>query len=896
MAGIDALIDEDGTVNLTTESQFLRIVLDTYARDLATDNEPPSPETKYEVLMEMTETRLAVSEALKSADPEPAFVEVLQYAHREVAKEMGSETRRVWRVVQQGADDPFDPAAGPFGDDMRPDSRQLGTGVTSWWDWDDAMDEEYPYRGRMRNNLDGPGSMVSPDGEPLVIAEYEVKADQVLGRIGDMRDAGEVLVARNPDVVKRLMAGEFPIVTAEMMVGSAVESVIELACRSAECAPPPVGKGGSLPAQSALRSIPDSVPQSPANLDYKGTFKVPSSGTLKKTFGKTVDEQVAYFGQKYGISLSYADDSTSGDWAEERYASLHALDQMAQRYPDTFQGMEVIINRPPGFVSDVALFRWKTPEGEPTRQMTVSVGSSWILGRDATPNQRRRLYAAAVIHETGHSLTYDAVGRDGDAMQGLAWNLQPQSVGDKLLVRGSKLESVSEYATRSIAEDIAESFTAHILGIDPPDDVGRRHVAQHIEAIAASGAARPDAIAYLYAMAGDDDSTTASATIELACRSAECAPPPVGKGGSLPKTAPEIHWRVQEVIDDLKDVKSTDPRDEVFQFARQMMETREEAFARVERDSRGVADRPTDAAMESLKAEFDALSAVVPIGEGMVRRGTDDAAELEANARRVLPELKSFVIVGDVNQRVVAEAIEVLAQYPEAARSEIQSLVLGRYPEEVIGLHPGTRRAPGTVAAWGGHPTESGPYRTLWLTPRLVGASDAEIAEGIGTLAEPSDRQSEDVTVRMAEPERRHKIAIAHEMGHVLHSKAILGEKNWNRMGGLTLAMRDDPVARQVTQPGGRSRPIMTTKYGELNTAETVAESFALAALDGFDNITGEQQAVVRQVLNRSLGPTDSATITDLQFADQSDEDDDDLYGKGERFAPIIDTFQLPNE
>lgn len=85
----------------------------------------------------------------------------------------------------------------------------------------------------------------------------------------------------------------------------------------------------------------------------------------------------------------------------------------------------------------------------------------------------------------------------------------------------------------------------------------------------------------------------------------------------------------------------------------------------------------------------------------------------------------------------------------------------------------------------------------------------------------------------------------------------------------------------------------MTTKYGEQNTAETVAESFALAALDGFDNITEEQQGVVRQVLERALGPTDLAAVTDLQFAERSDDDE---YGQGDRFKPLTDTFQLPTE
>ena len=586
MAGIDALVDEEGVVQLTTDSPFLQTVLEQYAHEVGLRDTPPSPEVAYGMLLDMVETRLAVSEALKSADPEPAFVEVLQHAHREVAKEMGSEPRQVWRLVQEGTDDPFDPVGGPHGYQMRADSRASGTGVTSWWDWNDEADEEWPFRGNMRS------------ATAAVVVEVEVTAKQVLGRIGDMRDAGEVLVAKSPEVVDRLMAGKFPIVSKEMRVATA-SAAVELACRSAECAPPPVGRGGSLP--------------------------------------------------------------------------------------------------------------------------------------------------------------------------------QSQSVG--------------------------------------------------------------------------------------------------------------ISDRVRQTVEDAKEVGSQDPRDERYDTARAFMRSREEAIARLERDVRVSGAHPTSTTMAGFREEFDALSAVVPIGEGMVRRGTEAAAQLEAQARSALPELKSFVIAGDVNGRVVSESIDVLAQYPEEARSEIQSLVVGRWPSE-----DGSKPA----AAWGGHADESGPYNTLWLTPKLVGATDGEIAEGIGLLGKPADRSSEDVSIMMADPDRRHRIAIAHEMGHVLHSKAIRQEGQWNRMAGMTKAMQADPVARQVTQPGGRRRPIMTTVYGEENTAETVAESFALAALDGFDNITDDQQAVVRQVLERALGPTDLTAVTDLQFAERSDDDDE--YGQGDRMAPLTDTFQLPTE
>jgi hypothetical protein len=594
MDGIDALISTEGgevEVNLTTDSPMLEMVLrHDYAKWVAEESESGevSAERRMDLLLGFVETRLAVSEALNSSDPEPAFIAVLQRAHADVADEIDGEVT-VWRSVIDGAD-PFHPNQGPYGVDMRADSDRPGTGVTSWWDWDTGKDATVPERKKLIDAAE------SADSD-LGIAEITVGEDRVLGRIGDMRNDGEVLVANSPNTVRRLMAGTFPIVAPE---------------------------------------------------NRMSPFRV-------------------------------------------------------------------------------------------------------------------------------------------------------------------------------------------------------------------------------------------TAVVELACRSAECAPPPVGRGGSLPQSS-GISDRVRETVEDAKAVGSSDPRNEGYDTARAFMASREEAMARRERDTQGRGDHVSDPIMDGYRAEFDALSAAVPLADGMARRGTEAAKRLESQARAALPGLKSFVIVGDVNDRVATEVIDVLSEYPEEARAEIESLVLGRYPEPDKAV----------VAAWGGHADESGPYNTLWVTPKLLGATDAEIAEGVGVLGKPSDRASEFVTIMMAEPERRHKIAIAHEMGHVLHAKAIRQGK-WQRYRGMTANMKEDPVVRQVTQPGGRSRPIMTTKYGETNTAETVAESFALAALDGFDNITAEQQAVVRQVLDRAFGrPELNDEITDLQFA--ADPEDDDEYGQGERFKPLTDTFQLPTE
>ena len=322
-------------------------------------------------------------------------------------------------------------------------------------------------------------------------------------------------------------------------------ALIELACRSADCAPPPTGTGGSKPSGSyhsstwtsssdipVARTIPYSLGQSEANLrNYKGDFKVPGAAKIKEIVGATTLQQVHYFKEEHGIDLTIDDWAASSDFTNQRYGALFALDAMARRYPETMRDLPVDIKMSGGFGDVAASFTW--PPADPDRRITVEMNATWVLDKGGTPNEKRRLYAAAVIHEVGHALTYDAMDRDVDAFQGLMFSDEAK-IGDATIKRGTAWQSVSQYGASNIAEDIAESFTAHVLGIDPPDDVGRDWVKDRVAAIAASAIVSPDSLIYKFAIAERGEPVVA-ALIELACHTSACRPPTSGgTGGSSP--------------------------------------------------------------------------------------------------------------------------------------------------------------------------------------------------------------------------------------------------------------------------------------------------------------------------------------------------------------------------
>jgi GNAT superfamily N-acetyltransferase len=192
------------------------------------------PAGAWQYLVMSVDGRSGVSRTLRDPKPLPFMVEMLRIKHEEIEREMAGETwtfSRRMRATESGVD-PFHPTDGPYSFLRKTEGG--GTGVTSWWTPRSAgMTEAW------QSYYD---DMVTVD----------VGADRVLGRIGDMNVKGEVLVANSPDVVARLKSGTFPIVPPENLVSS----LIELACHTAECAPPPTGTGGSSP-DGALDDVED---------------------------------------------------------------------------------------------------------------------------------------------------------------------------------------------------------------------------------------------------------------------------------------------------------------------------------------------------------------------------------------------------------------------------------------------------------------------------------------------------------------------------------------------------------------------------------------------------------------------------------------------------------------
>jgi hypothetical protein len=241
--------------------------MDVELDDLFTEDTPPDDEEIWTTLTETQVARQMVSRALKMENPDPLAIMVMQEMHRRVASELPEHAQvMVWRSGRHDSD-PFAPRSGPHGTVLRDEfDANTGTGVTSWWGPTptDGLKPEDDWRieDQIRNGQMAPGENFQhkfrreaerrPDQR---VYEVWVGSDRILGRFGDMRHSGELLVAHTSETIDRLMSGTFPIVPTENRVsdwgtvGSA--NVIELACRSKECAPPPVGTGGSSPQTGA---------------------------------------------------------------------------------------------------------------------------------------------------------------------------------------------------------------------------------------------------------------------------------------------------------------------------------------------------------------------------------------------------------------------------------------------------------------------------------------------------------------------------------------------------------------------------------------------------------------------------------------------------------------------
>ena len=497
---------------------------------------PPSDDEVWEILTESKEARSMVSRALKVSDPDPLAIMVMQEMHRQVVAEMPEHAQvMVWRSGRPDSD-PFAPRSGPHGTVLRSSfDANTGTGVTSWWGpppTDGSKPEDdYRIRDQVRAGIMNPGESFQhkfrreaeqrPDRQ---VYEEWVGRDRILGRLGDMRHSGEVLVAHTPETIDRLMSGTFPIVPAENRVsdwgtvGSA--NVIELACRSKSCAPPPVGSGGSL-------SVDDFA--------WDGTT-VPMSTRFAER--KTAIRSDVWLAEVPVLPRPLL------EWA----ATGANLDDLPSRRGTSGKGAKI-----------AAETAQRILDGEDTPELHAELWYGLVLTGTSRKALSRAIHEGPSVEEQGllrivheHYLrAAEGLVGDGDAQPVQRYDgnneyqegqepIGPFDPSSHWKGRGARPDSPGSRITSWFGGDHVpygypiESTTTGTGGARQRwvGDVSKRQVLGRFgdtvnELLVAES---PEIIDRLLGR----DATTASAAIELACRSKECAPPPIGRGGSLP--------------------------------------------------------------------------------------------------------------------------------------------------------------------------------------------------------------------------------------------------------------------------------------------------------------------------------------------------------------------------
>lgn len=307
--------------------------------------------------------------------------------------------------------------------------------------------------------------------------------------------------------------------------------------------------------------------------------------------------------------------------------------------------------------------------------------------------------------------------------------------------------------------------------------------------------------------------------VSAGCRSAECAPPPVGVGGSRAQGLQSGSRARQVVIDTIEEIG--EGSESSLKFGRQMLLARQRV-----RGFHQLSELNDDLDL-AMEAERKALDKAVPVQEGFVRDGTAEGEALAARVREVLPGAQ-VGWMDDVHAESVNAVLDGIAPYPEEVRAYVKGVALGYTEQEnhvaAFGPHGGGLMGP------------AAPGATLWLGPKAarpaVGEANPDGASVMATVA----------------GYERHRLVGAHEMGHVVHNMAA--ERAWKE-DGRRIDLRSDPLL-----PEG----VPTSKYGGLDTGEMVAETFALAARDTFKSLEPLQQEVIVGVLDRAgLKPTDLA-------------------------------------
>ena len=330
----------------------------------------------------------------------------------------------------------------------------------------------------------------------------------------------EVLVARDASVVSRLVEGS----------GMTASGVIELACHSKECAPPPVGTGGSDRGSGIAMTVVD----------------ISDIGSSEKRMKKLEAAEVNV--PKGGKAYAYEEDRR-GPWpagkiqmeVPARTVQIERTDLAntvrAARAGDDWQGLtfkqhgksygEDIPGSTVGEVASltqamlkkegithVVLYRGtsgedgadpfdrmssKYSEGIGTHLGPVSSGvTSWTTNPEVAADYGQKVVKAVVPVE--HILSFDFVGLKSGG--------EPAGFDDYGYI-GQKSKDPSEIVKMSVyGKEVLVSGDSEIVA----------------KLSGASG-------------------VVASGIIELACHSKECAPPPVGRGGSDGGVAGGAVWR-----------------------------------------------------------------------------------------------------------------------------------------------------------------------------------------------------------------------------------------------------------------------------------------------------------------------------------------------------------------
>lgn len=794
------------------------------------------------------EARRALSLALHDgpSKDEVAYYRFIHEAYLEKSQQLADEVKAIgfdsvdyshmdeyeYASRQSDGSDPFDPNNYWKSRAQRPDD--LGTGMTSWYARVPAVSEKF-----------SPGIEHSERGGTNYFMGWIPKAD-VLGRFGDSPD--ELLVGR-PGLVAEFLSGNYvpadrPIrsrsignvptsrlrrrlavvnemvqrapektvpggrrgfveraaektrIEAELQVrGEPVEverdrgvgafgmeagldsgGSVELAgCQSADCAPPPVGTGGSRGSGGGGRLV-----------------EVPESHDLRRR------------GDLWNMVPVLPDDLV--EWARSG-ANLHDL-----RGRDTGETARRKVVEAVEAEDWADAWYWLTRTGPARMALSRAI-------HEGPSAEERKLYR--LVHENYLQESERMYPGHGDLqpVQRLTEkDGQPFGANPRFKRRGQNPDSSGSGATSWEAMDYDEPYgkpvrptRGHPTGQYWTGDVSKSQV------LGRFGDTENELIVFespeaLNRFLGRDEFAATSMLEFRGCQSPECAPPPVGTGGSRPgggaagfrdAVAEPVkpHERVVEMVED---VRSGAAGVAGVETAAQWLRTRSMALGW--EGLTGVRD-----SRSATRVEHRLLSEVVPLAEGDVRPGTPESEALVERVKEMFPNAKVGHFA-DVHAESVEKVLAGASFFPESVRAEVKGFALGHTEN---GNH---------LAAFGGSVERDAPRSTLWFSERALHPPKGHAnPDGIGS-------------VQMAEPEFRHSVVVAHEMGHVVH--AIAAAKR--RQASHAVYIDKDPDVPEAE----------TTKYGATSPGERVAESFGLAALKGYSKLTPDQQAVIQYVLD----------------------------------------------